>query len=605
MCGFAGLYQRRPSAEASERFVARALRCLARRGPDDARALRRGPLDLVHTRLSIIDAAGGAQPMESEAGLIVYNGEIYNHEELRRPDTPYASRSDTEVLLRGLDAEGLGFLEEADGMFGFAYYAKGRDTLYVARDRFGIKPAYVLKTTEGFAFGLRGHSLTHEGMALLAPLSGRRINRQAYLQYYAARSPQAPNTIFEDVHEVPAGHVAVYDCARHTLEIRPWAAPIVAETSREDEATLLERLDALLHASVRRHLVSDVPVASFLSGGIDSGLLTAIASRYVPDLAAFSIGFRDPRYDESPYAQAVARRYGLRHYVKFVDAETVFGLLDDWPGVVDDVNAEPSSVMRAVVAQFARESGFKVVLSGEGADELFGGYNQYRRFALARRLARLGRHLPGPLADRAEAALGPRTRLAHFLRQAAGRQAYPGTSMVFEPHLFARTFVDEPGATATATTLRGALDLDRVRRLPDDMLTATDRATMHASIEARVPFVTRSVAEFAASLPDAMVLRGGRQKVLLRQLALEKYLPRACVVRRKVGFDMPLASWFRGRLRDVVHDTLADTWQADFLRPGAMARIVAAHMGGRADFADKIWAFVVLDRNVRALNALA
>ncbi len=596
MCGFAGLYQRYPDADASERFVARALKALARRGPDDARALRRGPLDLVHTRLSIIDAAGGAQPMESEAGLLVYNGEIYNHDDLRRRDIAYATRSDTEVLLRGLDRDGTAFLENADGMFGFAYYAKREDRIYVARDRFGIKPAYVCKTADAFGFG--------STMALLAPMSARRINRQAYLQYYAARSPHAPNTLFEDVVEVPPGHVAVYDCATHALKLKAWAAPLAVKAFREDEATLLDRLDGVLHASVRRHLIADVPVATFLSGGIDSGLLTAIAARTVPDLAAFSIGFTDPRYDESRHAQDVARRYGLRHYVKFVDAETIFALIDDWPDVVEDVNAEPSSVMRYVVSQFARDSGFKVVLSGEGADELFGGYNQYRRFALASRLAALGRHVPGALTDLALKATGPRTRLTHFLRQAAGRQDYAGTSMVFEPHLFADTFVDAPQPTATADSLRGALDLDRGRRLPDDMLTATDRATMHASIEARVPFVTRSVAEFAAGLPDDMVLRGHKQKYLLRQLAL-RYLPASAVERRKVGFDMPLASWFRGRLRDTVQDTLASTWQSDYLRPGAMARIVDLHMSGRADFADKIWAFVVLDRNVRALNALA
>lgn len=594
MCGFAGLAQRAPSEDVSERFCALALKSLERRGPDDARTLRRGAMDFVHTRLSIIDAEGGLQPMEDEAGVIVFNGEIYNYEDLRQPNTVYASRSDTEVLLKGLNTQGLAFLERVDGMFGFAYLNKAQQKLYVARDRFGIKPAYVLKTADVCAFG--------STMPALMPFSGKRVDGQALVEYYSSRAPHAPRTIFEDIREVPPGCMAVLDLRSFTLEMKRWADIRPVPVTRRSEADLLAELDEILHASVKAHLVSDVPVASLLSGGIDSGLITAIAAQYVPDLACFSAGFQDRRFDESPYSQAVARRYGLRHYVKFMNEETVFGLLDSWPSVMDDANAEPASVLKYVVAQFARDSGFKVVLAGEGADEFFGGYNQYWRFRLAKRLSVLGAYAPG-LAGLAERAAGPRSRIVHFLRQASGRQGFPGASMPFEPHLVAQTFRGASG-DAGVETLKEALALDQRRRLPDDMLTAADRATMHASIEARVPYVTRSVADFAASLDDDMLLRGRKQKVLLRQLAL-KYLPAECVERRKVGFDMPLGRWFRGRLKDVVYETLANTWQRDFLRPGAMERIVELHMSGRADYADKIWAFVVLDRNVRALRAVA
>lgn len=595
MCGFAGLVQRNPSPEVSERFCALALQSLARRGPDDARTLRRGAVDLVHTRLSIIDAEGGLQPMEDEAGIIVFNGEIYNHEELRQPNTLYASRSDTEVLLKGLNTQGPDFLDRADGMFAFAYLNKAQGKLYVARDRYGIKPAYVLKSAEAFAFG--------STLQALMPFSDKRIDGQALVEYYTSRAAHAPRTMFQDIREIPPGCMAVFDLRAFTVEMKRWAQDRDIPVSRASEADLLAELDAVLHASVKAHLVSDVPVASLLSGGIDSGLITAIAAQYAPDLHCFSAGFQDKRFDESPYAQAVARRYGLRHSVKFMNEETVFGLLDSWPSVMDDANAEPASVLKYVVAQFARDSGYKVVLAGEGADEFFGGYNQYWRFRLAKRLSVLGAHVP-MLAGWAEKAAGPRSRIAHFLRQASGRQGFPGTSMPFEPHLVGQMFSGVNTGEYGVDTLRQALFLDQRRRLPDDMLTAADRATMHASIEARVPFVTRSVGDFAASLGDDMLLRGAKQKYLLRQLAL-RYLPAECVERRKVGFDMPLGRWFRGRLRDVVYDTLANTWQRDFLRPGAMERIVDLHMSGKADYADKIWAFVVLDRNVRALRAIS
>ncbi|WP_460448002.1 asparagine synthase (glutamine-hydrolyzing) [Alsobacter sp. SYSU BS001988] len=595
MCGFAGLVQRDPSRSVSERFAALALKSLGRRGPDDARALSVGPVDFVHTRLSIIDHEGGVQPMQDDAGVIAYNGEIYNFEELRQPNLPYATRSDTEVLLKGLNTQGTSFLNGADGMFGFAYLNKAQQKLYVARDRYGVKPAYVLHTPEVFAFG--------STMQALMPFSAKRIDRKAYVEYYTSRAAHAPRTLFEDVREVPPGWMAIFDLRSFTMEMRRWADARPRPVTRRPEGELLDELDGILHASVRAHLVADTPVASLLSGGIDSGLVTAIAAKYVPDLACFSAGFQDRRFDESPYAQAVARRYGLRHYVKFMSEETVFGLLDSWPSVMDDANAEPASVLKYVVAQFARDSGFKVVLAGEGADEFFGGYNQYWRFRLARRLSALGAHAPG-LAEFAARAVGPRTRVAHFLRQASGRQGYPGTSMPFEPHLVREMFAGAEPEDFGVASLKGALFLDQSRRLPDDMLTAADRATMHASIEARVPFVTRSVADFAASLEDDMLLRGRQQKYLLRQLA-RRYLPAECVDRPKVGFDLPLGRWFRGRLRDVVYDTLADTWQREFLRPGAMERIVDLHMSGRADFADKIWAFVVLDRNVRAMRAIA
>ncbi|MCC6780817.1 MAG: asparagine synthase (glutamine-hydrolyzing) [Hyphomicrobiales bacterium] len=600
MCGIAGLYQRQPTPDIEARFVDLALHHLARRGPDASRTWSGDRTTLVHTRLSIIDVAGGAQPMEDDDGIIVFNGEIYNFAEVRDRTYNYRSRSDTEVLLHGLAREGIAFLDRLDGMFAFGWLDKRRRKLVLARDRFGIKPLYYVHGRDRFAFASTMHPLML--------FSRKTINQDAFVEYYLLRGARGEHTLFDDVHELKAGSCAVFDLATGTLEVRPWKHSSADDvTSRggspRNEAALLEELDQTLHLAVRRHLVSDVPVATLLSGGVDSSLITAIAAEYSPDLAAFSIGFQDRRFDESPYAQALARRYGLRHFVKFCDESDFLASLEGWPAAVDDPVADPSALMVYQVSQFARDCGFKVVLTGEGADELFGGYNQYFRFQLARRLNAVGRAVPF-VADLAAMLLPHRTRHVHFLRQIAKAPVFHGSSMIFEPHLAPEVFSREIPVYPTVQTLRGALALDQQQRLADDLLCIRDRATMHASIEARVPFVTRYVADFAASLDEGMLIRGRAQKYLLRRLA-RRYVPPECLDRPKVGFDLPLAAWFRGRLRELVLDTVASTWQREFFRAGAIEKVVDWHMSGRANFADKIWAFVLLDRNVRSMRAIA
>jgi len=594
MCGIAGLVQRQRSPAISARFASLALKHLARRGPDDQGTWSDNAVDLVHTRLSIIDVAGGAQPMEDDDGVIVFNGEIYGYNELRRPEINYRTRSDTEVLMRGVAREGTAFLDTIDGMFAFAYLDKRRDKIILARDYFGIKPLYYLHDGERFAFASTMHPLMM--------FSRKDVNRTALLEYYMLRGARGANTMFEDVHELPAGTCAEFDLKTFALTVRPWHAPRPVAARRRSEAELLDELDATLHLAVRRHLVSDVPVATLLSGGVDSGIVTAIAAKYAPDIAAFSIGFRDPKCDESPYAQAVARAYGLRHFVQFCDERDFTRLVETWPTTVDDPVADPSSAMVYLVSQFARDCGYKVVLTGEGADEFFGGYKQYFRFELARRLNGVGRFVPF-LADFAAARMPHATRHVHFLRQLTRAPAFHGTGMIFEPHLAGEIFHGEVPATPSADTLREALQLDQRQRLVDDILGLKDRATMHASIEARVPFVTRYVAEFAHSLEEDMLVNGFVCKYLLKKLA-ERYIPRHCIYRPKIGFDLPIGDWFRGSLRDFVFDTLRSTWQREFLRPGAMEKIVDWHMSGRANLADKIWAFVLLDQNVKAMRAI-
>lgn len=594
VCGIGGLLQRQPSRALGRAYVDGALRHLAKRGPDANGVWSRDGVEFVHTRLSIIDVEGGAQPIEDEHGVLVFNGEIYNYADLRDPAVAYRTRSDTEVLLKGLNREGVAFLDRLDGMYAFAYLDKRARRVVLGRDPFGIKPLYYVRRDGLVAFASTMHPLMM--------FSRKDINRQAFVQYYMVRGALSPNTLFDDVHELPAGSCAVIDLDDLSFHTARWFSDDTPPINRASEAELLENLDQTLDLAVRRHLVSDVPVATLLSGGVDSGLVTAIAARHNPQLAAFSIGFRNESFDESPYAQAIARRYGLKHHVKFCDAADFQRLIETWPSLIDDPVADPSAVLVHHLAAFARECGYKVVLSGEGSDELFGGYNQHRRFHLALRLHGFGRFAPWA-ADFAHKAAPHRTRLVHHLNVVTRTAAFHGTGMIFEPHLAPEIFADPIPPFPAAQTLQDALALDRRQRLADDILGLSDRATMQASVELRVPFVTRYMAAFAAALPDGMLVRGGRRKYLLHKLA-ERYLPSACIRRPKVGFDLPLAEWFRGPLRELVHDTLASTWQRDFFRPGAMERIVGWHMAGRADFSDKIWAFVLLDQNVRAMRGL-
>lgn len=600
MCGIAGLALRKPDSGLRDKFVRLSLEHLALRGPDahgheTYRPLPDVAVDLIHTRLSIIDLSGGAQPMADAQGAIVFNGEIYNFREQRDPAFSYRTTSDTEVLLHALGAGGLPALNRMEGMFAFGYLDQTRKRLIIARDEFGIKPVYFYKDDERFAFA--------STLPPLMALSKKEINPDSLVEYYTSRGMRSSHTIFKDVIEVAPGYAFVLDLETWTLESLKWAEPRRLDPVRGTETELLDQLEQILDASVKRHLISDVPVAALLSGGIDSSLMTAFAARHTDHLAAFTIGFRDKTYDESQHAAAVAQRYGLRHHVMYCEDDEFIGLIADWPLIMDDAVANPSTVLLYALSRFAREAGYKVLLAGEGADEFFGGYHQQWRFAMARKLNPAARHFP-VIAQGLEKLAPHRTRLVHAARLATGDCAFHGTSMIVEPWLAPELFAVPVGEAPFAKSLSEALLLDQGYRLPDDMLTAADRATMHASVEARVPFVTRTVANFAAGLEDRHLINGFSQKVILKKLA-RRHIPASCIDRRKVGFDLPLSRWFRTSLKERLLDALASTWQRDYFRPGALDKMIDWHLSGRTNIPDKLWAFYLLEHNVRALRAIS
>lgn len=598
MCGIAGIIFRERNDALRERFREKARIHLVRRGPDAfaSKCLNLGDVfaELHHARLSIIDLEGGAQPMSDSRGTIVFNGEIYNFRDLAEPSTNYRTSSDTEVLLNGLGRQGLRFLQQARGMFAFAWIDEQDRKLHLARDAYGIKPLYYIEKHGTFAFA--------STLPALMILSEGQIDQQALAQFYTARAPRGERTIFDDIKEVRPGECCTLDLETWTLEKRQWMPRPTPSRSNANDNDLADELESILDQSVRMHLVSDVPVATLLSGGIDSSLITALAARHNPGIAAFTMGFTDPKYDETPYAAALARKYGIKHHVFYCKDEDFIERLKDWPMVVDDAVANPSTVLLHAVSQFARDCGYKVLLAGEGADEFFGGYHQQWRYAMAAKAHPAFK--PFAFATNWLEQLVPhKTRLVHNAHILAKTSAFHGTSTIFEPHLAAQIFsfqVDEPPA---ASNIRDGLEIDRRYRLPDDMLTATDRATMHASVEARVPFITQEVANFAASLHEDKLISLFQQKKILRTVA-RRHIPAQCIDRRKAGFDLPLSRWFRTNLKESLLDALKTTWQRDYFHPGALEKIVDWHMSGKANLPDKLWAFWFLEQNVRALRAV-
>ncbi len=600
MCGICGIAS---PAGADRDRLARMSATLAHRGPDSDGAFVEGPVGLAARRLAIIDLETGDQPLANEDGTlhVVQNGEIYNYAELRarleREGHRFATHGDTEVLAHAYEQWGTGFAERLRGMFAVAIWDAPRRRLVLARDRFGIKPLYYRTGAGGleFASELRAFSSFGRG----------EIDLDALVAFLAFNSIPAPLSIFRDIRKLPPGHLLVWEAGgepRLERYARPGPLP---ERADDDEVELVEELRARLRDSVRAHLVADVPVGVLLSGGVDSGVLAALAAQESSEaLRTFSIGFEEASFDELAGARAVAERYGTIHreLVLRPDAALLLPALAD---AFDEPFADSSALPTYLVSELAAQD-VKVALSGEGADELFGGYYTYAADLLALRVGRLA-PLARPLVER----LPTSTRKASFDYKAkrfvrgAGlpplerhhawkeifasglRAELTGRSHGFDPvDLYRARFAETEGADLLARLQ----DVDFGIYLVDDLLVKTDRASMAHSLEARVPFLDTAVANFAFSLPRRHKVRGFAKKVLLRKAAAP-LLPGAVVHGRKRGFSIPAAAWLRGDLEPFARDTLsAGTLRRQgFFDPAVVARLLDDHVAGRADLSRQLW----------------
>jgi asparagine synthase (glutamine-hydrolysing) len=612
MCGICGLVagerDRAPDREAVARMSGR----LVHRGPDDDGLFCEGPVALAARRLSIIDLAGGHQPIANEDGsaVVVQNGEIYNYRELKREleraGHRFATDCDTEVLVHGYEEWGEAFVERLRGMFAIALWDKQRRRLLLARDRFGIKPLYYGEAGGGLTFA-------SELKAMLGqPGFSREIDPRAVAAYLAFNSIPAPLTIFKGARKLPPGHLLTWEGGEVALRryARPGPPP-AGEVRGGSAEELAAELREVLDDSVRAHLVADVPVGVLLSGGVDSGGLAALASRHAGEpLRTFSIGFEEEGFNELSRARLVAERYGTDHHELVLRPDAV-ELLPKLVEAFDEPFGDSSALPTYLVSELAVGE-VKVALSGEGGDELFGGYYTYVADLLARRVGRLAA-LARPLAE----ALPSRTdrvgfdyKAKRFARAAAlpPLERHHGWKEIFSAG--ARADLAGPGAstwdpldlyreryaeTAAAEPLARMQDVDLGIYMADDLLVKTDRLSMAHSLELRVPFLDPKVADFAFSLPTELKVRGFAKKRLLRK-ALEPLLPREIVHGRKQGFSIPIAAWLRGPLEPFAREVLAPgaVERQGLLDPAAVTPILDRHCAGQEDLSRQIWGLMAL-----------
>jgi asparagine synthase (glutamine-hydrolysing) len=613
MCGIAGLVALDGGA-VDTRILDAMAAALVHRGPDSGGRVIAGEVGLAARRLAIIDVEGGDQPLSNEDGRVhvVQNGEIYNHRELQAQlegrGHRFRTRSDTEAMAHLYEERGPAFVEDLRGMFAVAAWDEREGRLVVARDRFGIKPLYLWQTERHLAFASELKAM------LRHPDFPRDVDHDAVEAYLSSNAIPAPLTIFRAARKLGAGERLVWQ--RHTggLTVERYAEvrPVPAERVRtEDEATLAAELRDRLRDSVRAHLVSDVPVGVLLSGGIDSTALTALATQESGDrVRTFSIGFEERSYDELGLARLVAARYGTEHHELVVRPDAV-ALLPAIVDAFDEPFADSSALPTYLVSQLAA-SHVKVALSGEGGDELFGGYYTYVADLLAPRMAPVAR-VSRPLVERLPTSTDKVSfdykakrfvRAAHLpplerhlgwkeIFTAAERDALlePDRRATAEPHALYRARYE---GSQGATPLARLQDVDIGVYLADDLLVKVDRASMAHSLETRVPFLDRVVTELAMALPDRHKVRWLRQKRLLRA-AVAPLLPDEVRRAKKQGFSIPLATWLRGPLRPVVRDHLAAPAlrRHGFLRPDAVEDIIRRHETGRADLGRQLWNLLV------------
>jgi asparagine synthase (glutamine-hydrolysing) len=577
---------------------------LRHRGPDSEGTLVDGPVAFAMRRLSIIDLAGGDQPIANEDGSVhvIQNGEIYNYRELRteleRRGHVFRTQSDTEVLVHLYEERGPEFVGDLRGMFALALWDARARRCLLARDRFGIKPLYT-RVAEGVL------SFASE----LKALPAGEIDVRALAAFFAFNSIPAPLSIWRGTRKLPAGHVLVWERSgapqlRRYCRVSPVPA---GETREEGEDDLAEELRARLRDSVRAHLLADVPVGVLLSGGIDSAALAALAALESPErVRTFSIGFTERSFDELGRARLVADRYETAHHELVVRPDAA-ELLPELADVFDEPFADSSALPTYLVSKLAAEH-VKVALSGEGGDELFGGYHTYAADLLAPRVAALAAAVR-PLVEllpssSAKASFDYRAkrfvRAAHlpplerhhgwkeiFSADARAELLLDGANAAPDPVALLRTRYEE---TAGAEPLARLQDVDLGVYLVDDLLVKTDRASMAHSLEVRVPYLDPIVSELALALPTRLKVHGLAKKRLLRK-AVAPLLPRSILHGRKRGFSIPAAAWLRGELEPFARDVLSPerVRRQGYLRPEAVTRVLDDHLAGREDLSRQLW----------------
>ncbi len=614
MCGIAGIWSFREPVDEATLVAMRDT--MTHRGPDDAGIWRSqdGTVGMAHRRLSIIDLSpGGHQPMSDPSGqaIVVLNGEIYNFRDLRgeleKAGHAFNTQSDTEVLLKAYRAWGEGCLARLTGMFAFCIYDRRKKVLFLARDRAGEKPLFYSRSPGRFAFA-------SELKALMAdPAFPRRLNPDGLEHYLMYGYVPGDKSILENVHKLPAGHCMTLDIEKDKLDVRPyWRLPERTEDRGESADELADELEKLIEDSIRGQLYADVPLGILLSGGMDSSVVTAIASRVSPGkVRTYTISFPNNRaFDEGRHARLVANHFGTEHTELEAEPGTV-DLLSDLAKQYDEPLADSSMLPTYLVSRLIRRSA-TVALGGDGGDELFGGYLHYNWIL---RQERARKFLPSPVrhvvsgVGRQCIPLGVKGRTYVIGLAGDVMKSVAHVNVFFDSHVrrqllaplakaqgMRRPLADDyranlpvPGGSA----LHRAMAMDFRTYLPDDILVKVDRASMLASLEVRAPLLDYRIVEFAFSrVPDRLRVSGSGRKLLLRRLA-ERLLPAGLDLKRKQGFAIPISSWIKGSWGAYFEEVLGGL-PAEIFSRAFVSSLIKSNRMGLANY-NRLFALVMFE----------
>lgn len=615
MCGIAGMVGR-PGEVVDSTDLARMCQTIIHRGPDDEGIYTSGPVGLGMRRLSIIDLAGGRQPIHNEDKSLwaVFNGEIYNFPELREElearGHRFYTHSDTEVILHLYEEMGSDCVQKLRGMFAIALYDERKQTLLLARDRMGKKPLHYALHEGRLFFGSEIKTI----FALHPELA--EINPEGLLQYFYFGYIPDPQTAFQKIHKLPAGHLMEY-CKGEVKIRRYWDLPEYGTHPAMSEEECLDELERQLEEAVRIRLISDVPLGALLSGGVDSSIIVALMARVSPGtVKTFSIGFQAEQFNESEYARMVADRFGTDHHELVLDPnleETLTYLSE----MMEEPFGDSSMLPTYFVCRMARQQ-VTVALSGDGGDELFAGYDRYLTALERQKFDRLpnwlGRvyrnslhdHIPDGMYGKNlawNASLNKRDRYLdgmsffpalHRERGLFTDSFLQAAGVLPDPWLQWQRFYDDAPAHDQLSRL---LYLDTKTYLISDILTKVDRMSMATSLEVRVPMLDHKFVEWVTSLPVEWKLRGGTRKYILKKLAERLGIPSALLHRRKQGFQMPLVEWMRNDVKDQFLRVLLEprTLQRGYFKPEAVRSLVDEHMRGRRNRSGLLWRMLVLE----------
>jgi asparagine synthase (glutamine-hydrolysing) len=612
MCGICGILNFDKNLTIDEQLLLSMRDLMVHRGPDDAGIYLNGNIGMAHRRLSIIDRSGGAQPMTGSEGStsIVYNGEIYNYLELKqrlsKEGIHFDTNSDTEVILKAYEKYGHDCLRHLRGMFAFAIWDGKRNELFAARDRLGIKPFYYTVLKEAFIFASEIKAL------LIHPEVESQIEPRALYNYLNLRYVPGPDTMFRGIRKLQPGHCLIVNQGQIRVRCY-WDLGPNDNHQRSHAENRLEEFTDLLEDCVRTHLMSEVPLGVFLSGGIDSSIVVALMSRISEQrIKTFSVGYeQDYGVNEFQYARLVAEKYHTDHYEHPISSQDFFEFMPRLVWHMDEPISDPASVPLFFLSQFAKQH-VTVVLSGEGADELLAGYYIYKKMLMIEDFRKLPASLIFSLALKVVSVFLMNEKLRDYISMAQVplEDRYHGVSKAFKPSSLSQLlnteinnqvglnelYRDYYSRVKDMTPLSRMLYIDKKTWLPDDLLMKADKMTMAASQELRVPFLDHKLVEYAFSLPETDKIKRGTTKYLLRQVA-KNLVPDVVVNRPKKGFPIPIQQWFRDDLNGIAHEILARPNSAcrDYFRIDFIHRMLKDHQAGHVDYSENIWNLLVFE----------